>query len=87
MHGPAVVSLAVGRTIGVAPEADLYYIDAMTGSRGLFGWSMARSGRHPRHVRVGGAGSGVGGREELSDESGAEARFQKRAVSPLGSPG
>ena len=26
MHGPAVASIAVGRTIGVAPEADLYYI-------------------------------------------------------------
>lgn len=26
MHGPAVASLAVGQTVGVAPEADLYYI-------------------------------------------------------------
>lgn len=26
IHGPAVASLAVGRTVGVAPEADLYYI-------------------------------------------------------------
>lgn len=26
MHGPAVASLAVGKTVGVAPEADLYYI-------------------------------------------------------------
>lgn len=26
MHGPAVASIAVGRTVGVAPEADLYYI-------------------------------------------------------------
>jgi len=26
MHGPAVASLAVGKTLGVAPEADLYYI-------------------------------------------------------------
>jgi hypothetical protein len=26
MHGPAVVSIAVGKTVGVAPEADLYYI-------------------------------------------------------------
>ncbi len=40
MHGPAVASLAVGRTIGVAPEADLYYIAGMTGHRGLlFGWT------------------------------------------------
>ncbi len=26
MHGPGVVSIAVGKTAGVAPEADLYYI-------------------------------------------------------------
>jgi hypothetical protein len=26
MHGPAVASIAVGRTVGVAPGADLYYI-------------------------------------------------------------
>jgi hypothetical protein len=26
MHGPAVASIAVGKTAGVAPEADLYYI-------------------------------------------------------------
>ncbi|GFO81824.1 MAG: hypothetical protein A49_14510 [Methyloceanibacter sp.] len=33
MHGPAVASIAVGRTVGVAPEADLYYIaTAMCGS-------------------------------------------------------
>jgi len=30
MHGPAVASLAVGRTVGVAPEADLYYIGNVT---------------------------------------------------------
>jgi len=28
MHGPAVASIAVGRSIGVAPGADLYFIDA-----------------------------------------------------------
>ncbi len=28
MHGPAVASIAVGRSLGVAPEADLYYIAA-----------------------------------------------------------
>ena len=27
MHGPAVSSIAVGRTSGVAPEADLYYFN------------------------------------------------------------
>ena len=26
MHGPAVASIAVGKTVGVAPHADLYYI-------------------------------------------------------------
>jgi subtilisin family serine protease len=26
MHGPAVASIAVGKTVGVAPGADLYYI-------------------------------------------------------------
>ena len=30
MHGPAVASAAVGQTVGVAPEADLYYIAANT---------------------------------------------------------
>ena len=34
MHGPAVASIAVGKTIGVAPEADLYYIGSWTGDRG-----------------------------------------------------
>lgn len=32
MHGPAVASIAVGKTVGVAPEASLYYI--ATGSCG-----------------------------------------------------
>jgi hypothetical protein len=31
MHGPAVVSIAVGKTVGVAPEADLYYIGQLNG--------------------------------------------------------
>lgn len=26
MHGPAVASIAVGKTVGIAPEADLYYV-------------------------------------------------------------
>lgn len=26
MHGPGVASIAVGKTVGIAPEADLYYI-------------------------------------------------------------
>lgn len=32
MHGPAVASIAVGKTVGVAPEADLYYISSTIGS-------------------------------------------------------
>ena len=28
MHGPAVASIAVGKTVGVAPKADLYYFAA-----------------------------------------------------------
>jgi hypothetical protein len=31
MHGAAVSSIAVGKTTGVAPEADLYYIGSWTG--------------------------------------------------------
>jgi hypothetical protein len=31
MHGAAVTSIAVGKTVGVAPEAELYYIGSTTG--------------------------------------------------------
>lgn len=31
MHGAAVTSLVVGKTVGVAPEADMYYIGSWTG--------------------------------------------------------
>lgn len=31
MHGPAVASIAVGKTVGVAPGADLYYIASAMG--------------------------------------------------------
>jgi hypothetical protein len=34
MHGPAVASIAVGQTVGVAPEADLYYIASAMCSSG-----------------------------------------------------
>jgi hypothetical protein len=34
MHGPAVASIAVGKTVGVAPEADLYYIATWAGDWG-----------------------------------------------------
>ncbi len=36
MHAPAVASLAVGRTVGVAPEADLYFIGTDEDPRELF---------------------------------------------------
>lgn len=38
MHGPAVASIAVGRTVGVAPEADLYYIAGTSGTSGPGGF-------------------------------------------------
>jgi subtilisin family serine protease len=31
MHGAAVTSIAVGKTVGIAPDADLYYIGSWTG--------------------------------------------------------
>jgi hypothetical protein len=31
MHAPAVASIAVGKTVGVAPEADLYFINGFSG--------------------------------------------------------
>jgi hypothetical protein len=37
MHGAAVASIAVGRTVGVAPAADLYYVAEMHGTRGSGG--------------------------------------------------
>jgi subtilisin family serine protease len=37
MHGPAVTSIAVGKTTGVAPEADLYYIACYAGDFGTGG--------------------------------------------------
>ncbi len=48
MHGPAVASLAVGRTVGVAPEADLYYIEAGNGlsSLVLYSHDYAQAIRH-----------------------------------------
>jgi hypothetical protein len=42
MHGSAVASIAVGKTVGVAPEADLYYIGQFNGERvnGEFVWTF-----------------------------------------------
>lgn len=45
MHGVAVTSIAVGKTVGVAPNADLYYIGAWTGdwaaNTGEFTWNFS----------------------------------------------
>ena len=39
MHGCAVASIAVGKTVGVAPEADLYYIGSWAGDFGTEGFT------------------------------------------------
>jgi hypothetical protein len=44
MHGPAVASIAVGKTVGVAPGADLYYIAETHGTfhpGGKFDWDFS----------------------------------------------
>jgi hypothetical protein len=43
MHGPAVASIAVGKSVGVAPGADLYYIAETHGrlDGGTFLWDLA----------------------------------------------
>jgi hypothetical protein len=42
MHGAAVASIAVGKTVGVAPEADLYFIAETHGEvkNGRFDWDF-----------------------------------------------
>ena len=42
MHGPAVASIAVGKNVGVAPEADLYYIAETHGvfKKDGFDWDL-----------------------------------------------
>jgi hypothetical protein len=42
MHGPAVASIAVGQSVGVAPEADLYYLAEMHGElvQGKLEWDF-----------------------------------------------
>lgn len=42
MHGPAVASIAVGKTVGVAPKADLYYIAETHGTykNNVFDWDF-----------------------------------------------
>jgi hypothetical protein len=54
MHGAAVASIAVGKTVGVAPEADLYYIGSWTGDRGKgtagFEWNFAYYAQAVRRI-------------------------------------
>jgi outer membrane lipoprotein-sorting protein len=47
MHGPAVASIAVGKTCGVAPEADLFYISVLNGEmqNGRFEWDFTHLAR------------------------------------------
>ncbi len=57
IHGPAVASIAVGKTVGVAPEADLYYIGTCLGgtyeSNVLDYAYLARAIRHILEVNKG----------------------------------
>ena len=44
MHGPAVTSIAAGKNVGVAPDADVYYIAEQHGTfvgEGKFEWDFA----------------------------------------------
>ena len=54
MHGPAVASIAVGKTVGVAPEATLYYIASWTGDfgegEGGFTWDFRYYAQAVRRV-------------------------------------
>jgi len=43
MHGTAVASIAVGKTAGVAPEADLYYISSFWMTSNPIPWARALS--------------------------------------------
>ncbi len=47
MHGAAVASIAVGKTVGVAPEADLYYIGQFNGKNvdGKWSWDFGSLAR------------------------------------------
>lgn len=54
MHGAAVTSIAVGKTVGVAPKADLYYIGAWTGDWGVgtngFTWNFTYYAQAVRRI-------------------------------------
>ena len=54
MHGAAVTSIAVGKTVGIAPEADLYYIGSWTGDWGVgtndFTWNFTYYAQAVRRI-------------------------------------
>lgn len=54
MHGAAVTSIAVGKTVGVAPQADLYYIGTWTVDWGVgtngFTWNFAYYAQAVRRI-------------------------------------
>jgi hypothetical protein len=54
MHGAAVASIAVGKTVGVAPNADLYYIGSWTGDWGTgpnnFTWNFTYYAQAVRRI-------------------------------------
>lgn len=52
MHGPAVASLAVGKTVGVAPEADLYYIQVNSSLTSILFYSHEFAGAIRRILQI-----------------------------------
>ena len=55
MHGAAVASIAVGKTVGIAPNADLYYIGSWTGDWGTgpnnnFTWNFTYYAQSVRRI-------------------------------------
>ena len=89
MHGPAVASFAVGKTVGVAPEADLYYIATARGGDGKDFTYLARCIRRllavnrqlpaERKIRVIAMAIGWGPRSQGYQEVTAAAQEAKEA--------
>jgi hypothetical protein len=52
MHGPAVASIAVGQSVGVAPDADLYYIATWPGTfdQGEFSYDFSYLAQAVRRI-------------------------------------
>lgn len=89
MHGPAVASFAVGKTVGVAPQADLYYIATARGGEGRDFTYLARCIRRvlavnrrlpaERKIRVMAMAIGWGPRSQGYQEVTAAAQQAKEA--------